>query len=85
MRNVIRFIARISGVEERIKQENTRLIGGYMSQYSYWFSGLPTAGNALELYARELNKGHVVLYGDMSNKIREEVYKLHKDNKNIHA
>lgn len=85
MKKLIRFIARISGVEEEIRQENTKLIGSYMSQYSYWFSGLPTAGNSLELYARELKKGSVCLVGCTNDKIRDKVYELDKDNKNIHS
>jgi len=85
MKKLIRLIARISGVEKEIRQENTKLIGSYMSDYSYWFSGLPTAGNSLELYARELKKGNTLLYGGMTDKIRDKVYELDKENKNIHT
>lgn len=40
MKAIIRFLARISGVEDDIRNETTEHIGGQLRNESHWFTGL---------------------------------------------
>ena len=77
-------MAEISGVTKQIELDTTKRIGYQMSQYSYWFSGLPTAGNSLELYSRHLIDGQENLVGAQHDNLRVKLYKFDKSKENVH-
>ena len=56
MKTIIRFLARISGAEQDIKNEVTFEIGCHMKEDAWWFSsvGYEKAYNVLHLYADSL-------------------------------
>lgn len=86
MKKLIRYLSKISGVEEEIKVETCKQIGQSMLDYSYWFN-LPIgydASNTLYLYSEHLRNGHSHLYGSQFSSMRTEYYTLHKSGKWIH-
>lgn len=79
MKKFIRWLCRESGVEDDIRTEMTKELGGRMRQDAYWFSGkMHNVGNALFLYSKYLRDG---LYADI-DAIRTEVFKRGDDIKN---
>ena len=85
MKKIIRWISDITGVTNEIEKEACKRIGHSMYDYSYWFGKVPSIGNGLALYAKNLIEGHQNLYGDEHDKLRSELYKLYDENKNIHS
>jgi len=85
----IKWIAEISGVADKIREENTKFIGHQMHNYSYWFTGGLCDGkydvcNAYAKYAEHLMNGETHLYGGQSNQLRDELYCLSKNNTRVH-
>lgn len=89
MKRVIKWLSEVTGVADKIREENTKFIGCQMSHYSHWFSGglasgKYDAGNALEKYSRYLIKGNTHLFCGQSDQLREELFKLSQENERVH-
>lgn len=79
MKKIIRFLARVSGVEDEIRQSQTKEIGGRMWQDAYWWNGGSNAPlwdvfNAFFLYANSLKRGSIA---DIDY-VRKKVYRMAK-------
>lgn len=87
MKRVIRFLANISGVTERIQVETRKDIGEVLIQDAYWWNGGITYNHAIwdianfsVLYGERLKEGFI--RPDIS-RIRDEVYRMQSQNLNI--
>jgi hypothetical protein len=86
---IIKWIAEVTGVADKIREENTKLIGQQMYEYSYWFTvglsnGKYDVCNAYAKYAEYLIKGNTHLYGGQSGLLRDELFKLSQKNERVH-
>lgn len=86
---IIRWLAEVTGVAHKIRQEQTEFIGHHLHNYSYLFTGGLTNGkydvcNAYAKYAELLIKGNSLLWGGMSSRLRDELYELSKKNECVH-
>ena len=88
---LIRWIADVTGVTKKIKEENTIDIGHKMYDYSYWFTGgLQVDGtkydisNILAEYGTLLRKGRTHLIGEEHSNLRAKLYRLSEKNECVH-
>lgn len=74
MKNIIRWICRISGVETEIQKRTCKIIGNYMDNYSHSFTHSKHARIVLKRYSENLKEGSLTLQGNQQERIRAEVY-----------
>lgn len=75
MKKIIRFLIRISGIEQEIRGEVIFEIGCYMKQDAWWFSseGYEKVYNVLHLYADSLKHQKQI---PRIQYLRERIYSL---------
>ena len=88
---MIKWLADVSGVTKKIEVAHCKLIGSYMYDYSYWFTGglthskgINEVSNVLAMYSKALNKGNPTLIGSEHDILRNEIYRMSKNNILIH-
>ena len=72
MKQIIRWVAKWSGVEQEIRDDERESIGCQIQGFHYWFTTRKPICNALWFVAQEVRKGGFFHY----DKIRDQVLKL---------
>lgn len=88
MKRFIKWLAFISGVGNDIQREARKEIGENLIQDSYWWNGglmysspINSVANFSVLYGEKLKEG---FYRPDISKIRDDVYKMEKQNLYVH-